>query len=98
MSVCFAVFQTVPRDGMKRGKDLTFVIYLSVCTNQKIIDLLLKLDILFLLICQKEKFLEEKVSKIKISLLIYLFNIIYALYKNSLGTNNSNTVTYILRT
>ena len=55
-------------------------------------------DILFLLICQKEKFLEEKVSKIKISLLIYLFNIIYALYKNSLGTNNSNTVTYILRT
>lgn len=61
-------------------------------------DLLLKLDILFLLICQKEKFLEEKVSKIKISLLIYLFNIIYALYKNSLGTNNSNTVTYILRT
>ena len=47
MSVCFAVFQTVPQDGMKRGKDLTFVIYLSVCTN-----LLLKLDILFLLICQ----------------------------------------------
>ena len=83
---------------MKRGKDLMFVIYLSVCFNQKIIDLLLKLDILFLLICQKEKFLEEKVSKIKISLLIYLFNIIYALYKNSLGTNNSNTVTYILRT
>lgn len=83
---------------MKRGKDLTFVIYLSVCFNQKIIDLLLRLDILFLLICQKEKFLEEKVSKIKISLLIYLFNIIYALYKNSLGTNNSNTVTYILRT
>lgn len=83
---------------MKRGKDLTFVIYLSVWFNQKIIDLLLKLDILFLLICQKEKFLEEKVSKIKISLLIYLFNIIYALYKNSLGTNNSNTVTYILRT
>ena len=69
-----------------------------MCFNQKIIDLLLKLDILFLLICQKEKFLEEKVSKIKISLLIYLFNIIYALYKNSLGTNNSNTVTYILRT
>lgn len=83
---------------MKRGKYLTFVIYLSVCFNQKIIDLLLKLDILFLLICQKEKFLEEKVSKIKISLLIYLFNIIYALYKNSLGTNSSNTVTYILRT